>query len=250
MNRRAGNGAAAGTSLIYREAAGRSAQREIWCSAGIENDVEYRMEFHLVRRRSRLPVGKIEHAHTRNLHRDVCGLEARCRRQHGVEFGARAGDGRQKRAGRAHARRRRNLRNHGVAGCILDDQVIVGIALQFVERQGRVDHPDGRLLRRNAIVGRNGAGRGKRDHIGNRGVCGRTQVHQTSIGIGSSLNRPTLHSALRPDRGGGKGKENTSENGKQQAAEMQHRGARSIPLFVLLTEKLYAGANLSCINAR
>ncbi len=99
------------------------------------------MQLNLVRGRSRLTMRKVEHAHTRNLHGNVCRLEAGGGGELRVKLGARVGNVRQERAGRPDARGCRDLRDHGIAGCILNHEMVVGVALQLEQGQGCIDDP-------------------------------------------------------------------------------------------------------------
>ena len=140
---------------------------------------------------------KIEHAHSLDLHGNVRRLEARGRRELGVKFGTRILDACDERAASTNACRRRDLRNHGVAGSVLDHKMVVGIALQLELGQGGVDDPLRGLGRRDAVVRRNWIGRGECPHVRD-GCIGRgIQVHQPCVGIGARLHRPAFNPALR-----------------------------------------------------
>lgn len=71
--------------------------------------------------------------------------------------------------------------------------MIVGIALQFVFRQGRVELKHGRLSWLDTIVGGEIAGRGQCIQRGNRGLAGGLEVDQTSVRISARFYRPAFH---------------------------------------------------------
>src|SRR5262249_17981219 len=102
-----------------------------WRLAGIEDNVQDWMELNSVGGDPGLAMQKIKHTHTRDLYRNVGSLKACGRTELGVKFGAGVRDLRQERAARCHAGGRRYLRDHRISGCILDHQVIVGVALQL-----------------------------------------------------------------------------------------------------------------------
>ena len=68
--------------------------------AGIENDIQDRMQLDSVRSNAGLPVQKIKHAHARDLHGNVRRLEAGGGGEPGIEFISSVGNARQKRAAR------------------------------------------------------------------------------------------------------------------------------------------------------
>lgn len=154
------------------------------------------MQLNLIGRRASLPVRKVKHSYSGDLHRNVGRLEAGGGRKHGVEFVPCVGDAIQKWTAGTDARRRGNLGDHRVARCVLNHQMIVRIALQLEKRESRIDDPQRSLCRRYAVIGRNGIRRGEGPHIGNRGIGGRVEVDQTRIGVGPGFNGLALNTAL------------------------------------------------------
>src|SRR5579859_6902967 len=73
--------------------------------------------------------------------------------------------------------------------------MVVGIALQLVERHGGVDHPYRGLPWRYAVIGRDRIGSSRRAQCCDGCVGGRVQVDQTDIGVGARLTdqRSTPH---------------------------------------------------------
>ena len=146
------------------------------------------MQFNAVGSNARLAVKKIKHAHTHNLHWDVGCLEAGSGGEPGVKLGSRILDSGKEGATRANTGRRRDFRDHGVPGCILNHQMIVGIIFQLVLSQCRIDHPYRRFRWRNPIVRWNRAGRRNGPHGSDGGVAGRIQVDFACVRVSARFH--------------------------------------------------------------
>ncbi len=150
------------------------------------------MQFDAIGRNSRLTVQEIEKANADDGDGHVGRLKGVSHGVSGIEFGAGLLDARQQRAGGPNAGWVRNLDDHGVASSVGKDQVVVGVALQFVLGQGLVELKDGGLGWLDAIVGRQIAWRWQRDQRGNCGLGCRLKIDQTNVGVGAGFDCPAF----------------------------------------------------------
>jgi len=164
-----------------------------------EGDVQNGVELYAVGRDARLAVEKIKEADTGDAHRKVGVLEKCLGSQPAIKCLAR----------RRHpslegtadpATRTRNLCDDRVARAVLYDEVIINIALFLIVDERSVNYVRGRLVRRQAIGGRRGAGRGPASHGRNGHRRGFGKIYQTRIRIGAHLNRPSFDTAGRTNQ--------------------------------------------------
>src|ERR1700730_7012095 len=114
---------------------------------GREGDVQNGVELNCVGRHSGLTMLEIKEACAGDAHRDVRVLE-RCRRsQPAIKGLARRGHPRLERTAYA-ATRTRDLGDDRIARAVLDDEVIVNVALFLIIDQRSVNYVYGRLMRR------------------------------------------------------------------------------------------------------
>ena len=135
------------------------------------------------------------HAYACNPHWNVKGLKTGGDIEHGIHLGPGAGDAGIHRTAGRHAARGRNLCDHGKSRGVLDDQVIVLVAFQFNQGQGRVHNPDRCFLRRNTVIGRDRARCGKGPQVRYGRGLGCIEVDLADIGIGSYFDGLAFHTA-------------------------------------------------------
>ncbi len=157
------------------------------CPAGAELDVKYGVQFNAVGRNSSLTVQEVEESDAGDDHGHIGSLEAARGSVLGIEFGVGILDIRQQYAGGSDAGRGGNLGDHGVAGSVAEDQVVVGVGLQLVFGQRGMQLEDGGLGRLDTVVGRQGGRRRQRGQRCNRGLCRRLEIDQTSVSVGACL---------------------------------------------------------------
>jgi hypothetical protein len=155
------------------------------------------VQLDLVRCGARLPVREVMHAHACNPHWYVNGLKAGGDIEHGIHLGPGAGDAGIHRTTGRYAARCGNLSDHGKSRGVLDDQMIVLVAFQLNQGQGRVHDPDCGFLWRNAVIGRDRARCGKGPQVRYRGGLWRIKVDLADIGVGSYFDRLAFHTARK-----------------------------------------------------
>ena len=168
--------------------------------AGAELDVKYGVQFDAVGRYSSLTVQEVEESDAGDGHGYIGSLEAARGGVLGIEFGASMLDAGQQSAGGSDAGRGGDLGDHGVAGSVAEDQVVVGVGLQLVFGQRGMQLEDGGLGRLDTVVVRQGGRCRQRGQRCDRGLCRRLQIDQASIGVGASLYRPAFHPAGSVER--------------------------------------------------
>ena len=112
------------------------------------------MKLDAIRRNTGLTVEKIEEADADQTNRDIRGLKARRHRVLCVEFLPRALNLRGEQTAGTHASGIRDLGDHGIAGRVLNDKVVVRVGFELVLSQRGVDLKCGRFGWQYAVAGR------------------------------------------------------------------------------------------------